>query len=110
MLLLELSGGKVELVFREGKRSACHIVGRIVGRDPNGLHGKDRVAMTINPILAQIETKEQVRGAPRQEELGRWLRENEDGSEAQPRRWQRAWLPGAVALGGAVAMILGFWG
>jgi hypothetical protein len=66
--------------------------------------------MTINPILAQIETKAQGSSAPRQQELGRWLRASEDEGKPQPTRWQRAWAPGAVALGGTVALIIGFLG
>lgn len=66
--------------------------------------------MTINPILTQIETNAQVLGEAREEEVKRWLREGEHDSKAQPTRWQRAWAPGAVALGGTVALIIGFLG
>jgi hypothetical protein len=38
--------------------------------------------MTINPVLSQWDTNEQVKGAQGQEELGRWLRENEGPKQA----------------------------
>ena len=53
--------------------------------------------MTINPVLAQVDVKQQSTAAPRQEEVGRWLRDSEI-NESNPKEEVREWLAGAVTF------------
>jgi len=52
--------------------------------------------MTINPILAQMDVPQGASMAPRQEQLGRWLRKAESSEDTQasrvPASRQLAWL------------------
>jgi hypothetical protein len=62
--------------------------------------------MTINPVLSQWETNEQVKGAQGQEELGHWLRETEGRPQAWAETRQDGWQVVAVTLSGVFALIL----
>ena len=62
--------------------------------------------MTINPVLSQWDTNEQVKGAQGQEELGRWLRETEGPKQPQIEGQKERWQAVAVTLSGVFALIL----
>jgi hypothetical protein len=62
--------------------------------------------MTINPLLSQWDSNEQVKRAQGRENLGRWLRDSEGPQQARVYEWQARWWAAAVTLGGVLGLVL----